>query len=653
MRISGSTRRNSCAAALVTVAIGAALAVGDVPTQQAKLTADDGADGDNFGGSVALVGDTALVGAFGKNASRGTAGVLTRTGTTWTPQTDLAPADPADGDRFGTAVAFRGDTAVVSAVGKNTFRGAAYVFTRTGTAWTQQAELTADDGAAHDNLATVALSGDTVVAGANGVNVSRGAAYVFTRTGTTWTQQAKLTAADETQGSFLGASVAIDVDTAVVGAIGKDSLKGAAYVFTRAGTTWTQQTRLATTDAAVINDNFGSSAAVAGDTAIVGAVGKESFRGAAYVFTRTGTVWTQTAKLTASSPADGDRFGASIALDGDTAVVGASNRNSRGAIFVFQRTGTTWTQTAEVAAQDAAAGDLVGGSVATSGGTILAGAYPSDSSRGAAYVFAVAPPGYCLATKVKARANAAHPEKSTLVASGLLDTGTVAQDFSGPATFFAGRFRLDVPAFVAKGRSLTYAAGGIKLKITPAKNGSSRAAFSVKAVGDLAGKLALDGPLRFDFTDAAHSLTGTVGLTAGALGLHGVTAPRLGILSAAATVRGGGRDSLKLRLSFVPDGALPAAPEDLTIGFGGTYRFLLPAAFFARRGFADVLVAKSGGITKANVDHRKGTITVAGAGLDLGAFATGANAVVVTITRGADTRSVPIRMALAGTKLSY
>src|SRR5882724_6609739 len=190
MRTSSRRRRTLVA---VAVAAGVASAVaGDVPTQQAKLTADDAAAGDAFGASVALVGDTAVIGAYGKSASRGGAYVVTRTGTTWIPQTQLVPSDPADGDRFGTAVLLQNDTVLVSAVGKNTFRGAVYVFTRTGTAWTQQAELTADDGTAHNNLGTVALSRDTAVAGANGMNVSRGAAYVFTRTGTTWTQQAKL-----------------------------------------------------------------------------------------------------------------------------------------------------------------------------------------------------------------------------------------------------------------------------------------------------------------------------------------------------------------------------------------------------------------------------------------------------------------------------
>jgi len=290
------------------------------------------------------------------------------------------------------------------------------------------------------------------------------------------------------------------------------------------------------------------------------------------------------------------------------------------------------------------------------GATAIAGANAKNASRGAAYVFTgLGPPplGYCLPLAVKAKANAKRPTKSTLTASGVLDTGNGAPDFSGPATFDVGGFHLDVPAFVAKGKSLTYSAGGATLTIVPSKTGSSHATFAVKVVGDPTGKIGASGPLAFEFKDAANDLSGAANLTAGAIGPHAVTSPVLWIVSAAATVKGGGKDALKATLGFETDGTVPAAAEDLTIAFGGTYSATLPAATFVKKGNTWTHTAKTPGVTKAVVDYAKGTITVAASNVDLGAFVAGGNAVTVTATRGADARSVDVRMALAKTKLSY
>src|SRR5207247_1017653 len=149
-----------------------------------------------------------------------------------------------------------------------------------------------------------------------------GAAYVFTRTGTIWTQQAKLTASDASNGDDFGFAVALSGDTAVVGASTSNSSQGAAYVFTRAGTPWTQEAKLTAADAAN-GDIFGISAALVDDTAVIGAFAKNSDQGAVYVFTRAGTTWTQEAKLAAADPEDGAEFGTSLAVEGDMAVVGA------------------------------------------------------------------------------------------------------------------------------------------------------------------------------------------------------------------------------------------------------------------------------------------------------------------------------------------
>jgi hypothetical protein len=141
-------------------------------------------------------------------------------------------AGGASGDIFGQSVAIYGSTAVVGAPYKNSYTGAVYVFVRSGTAWSQQAKLTAADGASRDYFGiSVAIYGSTAVVGAPGKNSNAGAAYVFVRSGTAWSQQAKLTAADGASGDNFGFSVAIYRSTGVVGALGKNSNTGAAYVF--------------------------------------------------------------------------------------------------------------------------------------------------------------------------------------------------------------------------------------------------------------------------------------------------------------------------------------------------------------------------------------------------------------------------------------
>ena len=211
-----------------------------------------------------------------------------------------------------------------------------------------------------------------------------GAAYVFTRDGAgVWTQQAKLLASDGAAGDAFDFSVAVAGDTAVIAAVGADAQgadSGAAYVFTRDGAgVWTQQAKLLASDGN-ISDRFGSSVAVAGDTAVIGASRDDdngADKGAAYVFTRDGAgVWTQQAKLLASDGNMSDRFGSSVAVAGDTAVIGASrdddNGADKGAAYVFTRDGAgVWTQQAKLLASDGAAGDFFGSSVAVAGDTAV------------------------------------------------------------------------------------------------------------------------------------------------------------------------------------------------------------------------------------------------------------------------------------------
>jgi hypothetical protein len=380
-------------------------------SETAKLLAGDGAASDLFGESVAVDGDTAVIGAIGDDDTAGNAGaayVFTRSAGVWTEQQKLIASDGAATDTFGISVAVHGDTAVIGAFfdddnGSNA--GAAYVFTRSGTTWTEQAKLIASDGATDDHFGvSVAVNGDTAVIGADlddddGVN--SGSAYVFTRSGTSWTEQAKLTASDAVLLDQFGFSVALAGDTAVIGAPFDDDnggLSGSAYVFARSGTAWSQQAKLTASDG-TNSDFFGISVAVDADSAVIGASGdddKGTGSGSAYLFSRSGTTWTETAKLIASDGGSLDEFGRPVSVSGSTAVVGArlddDQGSDSGSAYVFDLTSAMGTQTqiAKLRASDGAAFDRFGISTAVSGNTALVGAIDDDdqgTSSGSAYVF--------------------------------------------------------------------------------------------------------------------------------------------------------------------------------------------------------------------------------------------------------------------------
>jgi uncharacterized repeat protein (TIGR01451 family) len=315
----------------------------------------------------------------------------------------LTASDGAANDRLGSAVAISGDTAVLGSHYRSSSAGAVYVYTRSGATWTQQAKLTASDAAANDQFGySVAISGDTIVVGAymdddHGSN--SGSAYVFTRSGSTWSQQGKLTAADGAANDYFGYSVAVENDTALISASSDDDSgldSGSAYVFTRSGSAWSQQAKMLAADGAA-GDQFGCAVALSGETALIGAYRTDhtgANSGSAYTFVRSGATWTQQAELVAADAATNDAFGYSVALAGDTALVGAywdddAGTNS-GSAYVFTRSGSSWSQESKLTATDAAAGDQFGYAVAVSDGTALVGAPFDDdptTSSGSAYGF--------------------------------------------------------------------------------------------------------------------------------------------------------------------------------------------------------------------------------------------------------------------------
>ena len=471
----------------------------------AKLTAANPAANDYFGRSVAVDGGTVVVGATGRDSTvtdGGAAFVFAKPATGWatTDTADavaLAALDPAANDNFGRSVAVDGDTVVVGADLDDSFKGSAYVFTRESGAWSQKAKLTASDrdispdGRGNMFGSSVAVDGDTVVVGADGVDLSNivtnsGAAYVFTKPTTGWTngtEAVKLTASDGAKNDRYGDSVAVDGDTVVIGADRNDGDKGAAYVVdiddwtaieasdstttshtvtslandveywfriraandigpgpdsngasatprlpkpgkptglsARAGDaevtlSWAdpndaditkyelaeavQNSRLIASDAAG-HDQFGISVAVGGDIAVIGAFRDNDAAGAAYIFTKDPEgAWSETAKLTASDGDTGDWFGYSVAVHGQTVVVGAlrdseTNVSQHGSAYVFTPNSEgDWVQTAKLTAPDAEADDLFGSSVAVNGDTVVVGAFLDDDDSnlvwvGSTYVF--------------------------------------------------------------------------------------------------------------------------------------------------------------------------------------------------------------------------------------------------------------------------
>lgn len=383
---------------------------------QVKLTASDGAASDRLGMSVAVSGDTAVVGSLddaGAGLHQGAAYVFTRDGATWTEQAKLVASDGAALDRFSyNAVAVSGDTALVGSmwddVGANPDQGSAYIFTRNGDTWTQQAKLTALDGAALDNFGfSVALSGDTAVIGAYwddvGVNPDQGSVYVFTRNGENWTQEAQLTAPRGVPVQEFGHAVALSNDTIVVGAqgdlVGSNPRQGSAYVFTRSGSTWTQQAQLVASDGAA-SDGAGFAVGVSGDTAVVGAYfddsGTNRDQGSAYVFTRTGSTWTQQSRLSASDGAAEDLFGRAVAIAGDAILVGAQwddidGKTNQGSAYLYRRSGGVWVEREKLTAADGVADELYGTTLAMDGHTGIIGAsfgkVDGKNAQGSAYIF--------------------------------------------------------------------------------------------------------------------------------------------------------------------------------------------------------------------------------------------------------------------------
>ena len=358
-----------------------------------KVNLKSGGSGTQFGLSVAVDGNTMISGAPGfsltQSSYEGSAFVYVRNSNgAWVLQQQLVPNLLASNRNFGSCVGISGDTVIVGA----RLEQAVYIFVRSGTTWTQQARITGTG--AGDSCA---ISGDTAMFATQPNTVN-----VFVRSGGVWALQTALQPiAGSVDVTFFGSALTLEGDTAVIGADSDNSARGSVQVFLRSGTTWAPQQRILASEGSS-GWRFGASVALSGDTLIAGmpnssgAGGQQD--GSAFVFVRSGGVWTQQQKLISSSPRPQARFGTSVALENNTAIVGATFNDvltGGGAAFVFQRSGTVWTSTQKLFPADTKIGDAFGFSVDLSNSNAVVGAagdaIGSRESQGSAYIFASNP----------------------------------------------------------------------------------------------------------------------------------------------------------------------------------------------------------------------------------------------------------------------
>ena len=300
----------------------------------------------------------------------------------------LTPSDGSGYESFGRPVSTSGDVLVVGAHGDDdagNLSGSAYVYRFDGTNWIEEAKLTASDAAEFDHFGdAVSVSGEVIVVGAwhdDDAGEYSGSAYVYRFDGTNWVEEAKLTASDGTESDLFGTSVSVNEKLIVVGAFNDDEWIGSAYVYRFDGASWVEEAKL------TASDYFGNSVSVSGEVIAVGGFLEEEHTGSAYVYRFDGANWVEEAKLTASDGAQGDYFGDSVSVSGDTVIVGASrdNDNARisGSAYIYRFDGANWIEEAKLAASDAAEFDHFGCSVSVSGEVIAVGAVGNE----AAYIF--------------------------------------------------------------------------------------------------------------------------------------------------------------------------------------------------------------------------------------------------------------------------
>jgi len=345
------------------------------------------------------------VGSPEDESDNGSAYIFKRDGSSWKQQAKLRAKDGGKDDWFGYSVAISDDYAIVGAPwddDKGEDTGSVYFFKRNGDSWSEEVKFTP-----HPPLIkwckfgySLDISGDYVIVGSPEEDWASGAAYIFHYDGNSWKeQQAKFTAKDNAAWDDFGSSVSISGDYAIVGAWGDDDKgenSGSIYFFKREGTSWVEQAKITAGDGAA-NDWFGASVYISGDYAIVGAYGNDddgADSGSVYIFHYDGISWTEQTKLTASDGAPGEWFGYSVYICDDYAIVSApkddDNGIDSGSIYVFIRDGTSWKEMGKYTASDGEVSDQFGISVSISDKYVIVGADGDDDNgfdSGSAYIY--------------------------------------------------------------------------------------------------------------------------------------------------------------------------------------------------------------------------------------------------------------------------
>lgn len=358
---------------------------------ETKLLASDQGEYSNFGYSISLSDDVAIVGACDHNYNgvwSGTAYIARYDGTNWVEEATLIPSDPQDTQLFGWSVAISGDVAVVGSPydeDNGPLSGSAFIYRYNGVNWIEETILLPDDFAADGQFGNaVSISGDVVVIGAwqhehNGT--STGAAYVFRYDGNRWIQESELLASDGGAGDKFGQSVAISGDVIVVGAPDEQRgiPAGAAYIFRYDGNSWNQESQLTASDGAA-GDKFGYSATISREVVVIGAVigdGKVIDSGSAYIYRYDGSNWSEETKLFAHDGVSNDEFGFSVSISGEVVVVGAGYGNGlgvdSGCAYIYRMDGPYWIEAGKLLASDGEKYDFFGASVSCSGDVAVAG----------------------------------------------------------------------------------------------------------------------------------------------------------------------------------------------------------------------------------------------------------------------------------------
>jgi gliding motility-associated-like protein len=364
-----------------------------------------------FSVAVSADGNTAIVGGFYDNFGQGAAWVYTRSGGAWAQQggklVGTGNTGPAE-QGYSVSLSADGNTAIVGGIEDNSNQGAAWIYTRNGGVWGQQnGKLvgTGNTGAAEQGYSvSLSADGNTAIVGGFQDNSALGSAWVYTRSGGIWAQQGgKLVGTGNTGAAEQGYSVSLSADgnTAIVGGDEDNTYQGAAWVYTRSGSTWGQQggKLVGTGNTGPAHQGVTVSLSADGNTAIVGGDADNSYQGATWIYRRSGGAWGQQGgKLvgTGNTGAAYQGISASLSADGNTAMVGGDEDNSgQGAAWVYTRSGGAWSQqggklvgtgAADMANQGASV------SLSANGSTAIVGGWDDNSFQGAAWVFTVAPP---------------------------------------------------------------------------------------------------------------------------------------------------------------------------------------------------------------------------------------------------------------------